>query len=143
MAGIDEKAVRILDANRNRISEAFRTIEDILRFYCENRELSYEIKNLRHNAHKIFEDMEKKYGIRLIEYRDSLNDVGRDDDYDRFGEVMGYKKIAERNFKRIAESLRVCEEICKLFDNGYFAPQFKRIRFTLYDVEKKSYIALR
>ena len=61
---------RIIDANINRVSEGIRVIEDIERFVFENREISKELRDIRHLVRKSFKNSE------LLRNRSSNTDIG-------------------------------------------------------------------
>ena len=61
---------RVIDANLNRLKEGIRVVEDIMRYRDNNKELSSQLKSLRHKA-RINETK------NLLQNRDSINDVLR------------------------------------------------------------------
>ena len=44
---------RIIDANLNRGNEALRVLEEITRFLLDNKELSEELKGMRHQLRMV------------------------------------------------------------------------------------------
>ena len=46
------KFYRIIDANINRASEGIRVLEDLARFYLEDKDLSKRLKEIRHGIRK-------------------------------------------------------------------------------------------
>ncbi|MDD5731243.1 MAG: thiamine-phosphate pyrophosphorylase [Candidatus Omnitrophica bacterium] len=129
--GID----RIIDANLNRLKEGLRVLEEICRFIIDSRELTLQFKKTRHKINAIAGRLNAQ--TELIEERASLEDVGR---------LMHHKKELERkncqdiffaNSTRVKESLRVLEEFSKLKDIR-IALEFKKIRYGIYELEKKS-----
>lgn len=121
---------RIADANLNRSREGIRVIEDIIRFKNNNENLSRQLKKLRHDISLLDGDC-----ARLINSRDSLNDVGRDFLPELEGNRKNIKSIAVSNFRRVEESLRVLEEIYKILKPKK-AGCFKKLRFRAYMLEK-------
>ena len=119
---------RVIDANINRLKEGIRVVEDIMRYRDNNKELSTQLKNLRHLA-KI-EDIQS-----LLQYRDSINDVLRPTMQSELKRV-DINSILIANFKRAEESARVLEELFKLSDAKQ-SENFKSIRYTLYNLEKE------
>ncbi len=119
---------RVIDANINRLKEGIRVVEDIMRYRNNNKELSTQLKNLRHLA-KI-EDIQS-----LLEHRDSINDVLRPTMQSELKRV-DINSILIANFKRAEESARVLEELFKLSDAKQ-SENFKSIRYTLYNLEKE------
>ena len=119
---------RVVDANLNRLKEGIRVVEDIMRYRDNNKELSSQLKSLRHKA-RIDETKE------LLQNRDSINDVLRtstESEQTRSDIV----NILTANFKRAEESARVLEEIFKLEDITQ-SETFKTIRYELYNLEKE------
>jgi len=119
---------RVIDANINRLKEGVRVVEDIMRYRDNNKELSSQLKNLRHKA-KI-QEIEK-----LLLHRDSINDVLRPTIKSELNRT-DIKSIIIANFKRAQESSRVLEELFKLHNNKY-SEGFKYIRYELYNLEKE------
>jgi len=119
---------RVVDANLNRLKEGIRVVEDIMRYRDNNKELSSQLKSLRHKA-RINETKE------LLRNRNSINDVLRTStksEQTRDNIV----NILTANFKRAEESARVLEEIFKLEDITQ-SENFKTIRYELYNLEKE------
>lgn len=119
---------RVIDANLNRLKEGIRVVEDIMRYRDNNKELSSQLKNLRHKA-KIQETKE------LLLHRDSINDVLRPTTQSELNRT-DIEGIILANFKRAEESSRVLEELFKLHDAAY-SENFKYIRYELYNLEKE------
>lgn len=119
---------RVIDANINRLKEGIRVVEDIMRYRDNNKELSLQLKNIRHLA-KI-EDIQS-----LLTHRDSINDVLRPTTKSELNRT-DLKSILIANFKRAQESARVLEELFKLSDAKQ-SESFKSIRYTLYKLEKE------
>ena len=65
------KFYRIIDANINRASEGIRVLEDLARFYLEDKDLSKRLKEIRHGIRKEVMDF-----CHLLNARDSVEDVG-------------------------------------------------------------------
>ncbi len=130
---MDKGVYRIIDANLNRVMEAIRVCEDIIRFSSNNERLTLKLKNLRHEIFNSIKTLREEHLEELVSSRD-INDVGtkstesekkRDDLVDLF--------LA--NTQRGKESLRVLEEVLKLFDQD-LSQKFKKLRFKLYEIEK-------
>lgn len=119
---------RVIDANLNRLKEGIRVVEDIMRYRDNNKELSSQLKSLRHKA-KIQETKE------LLQHRDSINDVLRPTTQSELNRT-GIESIILANFKRAEESSRVLEELFKLHNIAY-SENFKHIRYELYNLEKE------
>ena len=119
---------RVIDANLNRLREGIRVVEDIIRYKDNNKELSSQLKLLRHRA-KIKETLE------ILKERDSVNDVLRSTVKSELNRT-DISSIIIANFKRAEESARVLEELFKLYSTEY-SENFKYIRYELYRLEKE------
>jgi hypothetical protein len=119
---------RVIDANLNRLKEGIRVVEDIIRYRDNNKELSFQLKLLRHKA-KIRETLE------ILKERDSVNDVLRSTIKSELNRT-DISSIMIANFKRAEESARVLEELFKLYSTQY-SENFKYIRYELYRLEKE------
>lgn len=131
-----EKGVyRIIDANLNRVMEGVRVCEDIIRFSSDNEVLTRKLKDLRHDVFDAIKDLRMEHLEELVSSRD-LNDVGiRSSDSEKTRENLVDLFLA--NTQRGKESLRVLEEVLKLFDQD-LSQRFKKFRFKLYEIEKVS-----
>ncbi|MCX5713637.1 MAG: thiamine-phosphate pyrophosphorylase [Candidatus Omnitrophica bacterium] len=131
---IDKAVDRILDANLNRAKEGLRVCEEIARFIIENRKLTAELKGLRHalrGLSKRLFSLKEQLGPRR-----SLKDVG----FSIYAQELRRKDCPDiffANMQRVKESLRVLEEFAKL-QKPAAALGFKRLRYKLYEVERRS-----
>lgn len=137
---MDEKTARIVDANCNRVREAIRVIEDVLRFHVESSDLSALLKDERHEVRAACDAIlrENLQGLRA---RDVPGDPGRDSMTDREAARADFKEILISNFRRAEEGLRVLEEVSKLADPA-LSLRFKRSRFRVYELEKSCLLAV-
>ncbi len=127
--GID----RIIDANFNRAYEGLRVCEEIVRFILNSRVLTSALKNARHQVSLIARS--RQVFSNIIRQRKSLQDPGKE----IYGSELGrkdYRDIFFANMQRVKESIRVLEEFSKLKDINS-AIRFKRIRYRIYEIEKK------
>ncbi len=124
------RILRIIDANINRASEGIRVIEDIFRFFYNNKNISEKLKKIRHDIRV------KTKKFNLIDYRDSINDLGKETFLKE--EVLrdDIEDVIKANIKRVEESFRVLEEIFKILDLE-LSEFFKKVRFEIYTLEKK------
>jgi len=124
---------RIIDANLNRLKEGLRVIEEIARFILENKNLNTELKSLRHKVETITSNSFIRNN--LLAQRNSCGDIGR---LIKASELKRKNSadIFFANIQRIKESLRVLEEFSKL-QNTKAALQFKKLRYQVYEIEKK------
>ncbi len=129
-----ENYLRIIDANLNRSREGLRVCEEIARFALEDAKLSREFKNLRHEiSHSI-----KKFPAdleTLLSSRNSQADVGRN--VCSTTSRKNYKDVFFANIQRVKEALRVLEEFSSIF-NHQLSKVFARLRFKVYELEKKT-----
>jgi hypothetical protein len=130
---MDAGVYRIIDANLNRVMEGVRVCEDIMRFSSSNEYLTGMLKDLRHEIFQAIKDIRKEHLEEMFSSRD-VNDVGI-----RTSESEKTRKdvieLFMANAQRGKESLRVLEEVLKLFDTD-ISQQFKQFRFRLYEIEK-------
>ncbi|MFH0738685.1 MAG: thiamine-phosphate pyrophosphorylase [Candidatus Omnitrophota bacterium] len=125
---------RIIDANINRAKEGLRVCEEVARFILNSHSLTAEFKKLRHRIDYLIR--QEGFFKNFIKYRDSLNDTGRLI-YAQELKRKGCGDIFFANIQRVKESIRVLEEFSKLKDSS-LAISFKRIRYAIYELEKKT-----
>ena len=115
----------------NRLNEALKFIEDVIRFSLENKVLLIRIRKIRNEFLKIKKDISL---ADIINSRQSSYDLGRAAKFD-----IQTKKTSEdliiANLTRAKESARIIEEILKSI-NLKISNRMKEIRFQLYDLEK-------
>lgn len=128
-----DKFYRIIDANMNRGREGLRVIEDIIRFYLDDKELTSVVKLLRH---KISDTV--KNNKKLLAERNSRDDAGKEFVPFLEGKNKNINGILISNFKRVEESLRVLEEISKIILPDKTSA-YKKLRFAVYTIEKNVY----
>ena len=121
------KIYRLIDANYNRLKEALRLLEDIARFFLDNKELSYDFKALRHSLAPLYE-------LKYLKHRDIIKDVGKASTKSEF-ERSDLKALVMANFSRAQEAARVLEEAFKLED-AKKAQKLKELRYELYNLQK-------
>jgi len=130
---MESKVYRIIDVNLNRASEGLRVVEDGLRLIFEDKELSSQIKRLRHKINVLRKD--KEFNRKLLEERNTDTDPGKPVNYDLTVTGKNFEDIILMNLKRAMESVRVIEEFLKSINNQSWK-SYKEIRFALYDIEK-------
>ena len=123
---MNNKSLRLIDANLNRLKEGIRVVEDIFRYYYDNKEVSLKLKSLRHLCRI------DNY-IEVLSKRDTKNDVLRESIKSEQNRT-DLNSILIANFKRAQESARVLEEITKL-TSIEDSENFKYIRYELYNLE--------
>jgi hypothetical protein len=131
---MDKGVYRIIDANLNRVMEGIRVCEDITRFASDNNErLTLKLQDLRHEVFNAIKDLRNEHLKELVSSRD-LHDVGiRSTESEMSRDNLVDLFLA--NTQRGKESLRVLEEVLKLFDQN-LSQKFKKFRFKLYEIEK-------
>ncbi|NVJ52178.1 thiamine-phosphate pyrophosphorylase [Arcobacter sp. CECT 8983] len=122
----NNKTLRLIDANLNRLKEGIRVVEDIFRYNYDNKEISLKLKSLRHLCRV------DNY-IEVLSTRDVNNDVLRESIKSEQNR-SDLNSILIANFKRAQESSRVLEEITKL-TSIKDSENFKYIRYELYNLE--------
>ena len=125
---------RVIDANANRAREGLRVVEEISRFVLENEELTSEWKKARHRITVILSKLPVN---TLLKERNSDSDVGKKTYPREEGERANYREIALVNARRAEEGIRVLEEFSKLAASE-MGEQFKKLRFEIYSLEKKT-----
>jgi thiamine-phosphate pyrophosphorylase len=131
---ISRQALRIIDANLNRIGEGLRLLEDVARLMLNDTTLTQQLKTMRHEILKSDLPLHRQ----LLQARNSTGDVGIDI------EVKGEENKRElpitivANSRRAQESLRVLEELAKVpgITPELDPEKFKRARFDLYTIEQ-------
>ena len=126
---------RIIDANINRAKEGLRVCEEITRFMLSSASLTAKFKKIRHEINSLSRRLPVSH-LELLESRESRKDVGRHI-YANELKREGLSDIFFANLQRGKESLRVLEEFTKLCDKK-LAIGFKRIRYSLYQIEKEA-----
>lgn len=126
---------RIIDANINRTKEGLRVCEEIVRFVLNSRSLTSEFKKKRHQIDALIRSLPHSLPD-LLKERKSLKDVGKNI-YINELKRENFKDIFFANIQRVKESIRVLEEFAKLRDKN-FAVKFKKLRYEIYEIEKKA-----
>ncbi len=130
-----EKIARVIDANLNRGREGLRVVEDLVRFLLDDTELAEKLKSARHEITIIAKQLPVN-DSELLNSRDSQHDVGKDISSSSENIRTDIIQIATANIRRSQESMRVLEEISKLYD-AKISLEFKSLRYKLYELEKQ------
>ncbi|MBF0216480.1 MAG: thiamine-phosphate pyrophosphorylase [Candidatus Omnitrophica bacterium] len=131
---VDKGVYRIIDANFNRVMEGMRVCEDILRFSADDAKGTAKLKSLRHSVYSAIKKLREDHLEELVSSRDVHMDIGKKSIVSE-KKRKGLVDLFLANSQRGKESLRVLEEVLKLFD-GRLSEQFKKFRFSLYSIEK-------
>ncbi len=127
--------IRIIDANLNRSREGLRVVEDLVRFVLDDAELASQMKSARHEITMIARQLPID-DLTLLDARNSKGDVGVELNSESEDTRIDLSQIAIANIRRAEESMRVLEELSKLY-SPEIGLRFKRLRFRLYDLEKQ------
>ena len=125
---------RIVDANINRTKEGLRVCEEITRFVLNSRSSTAALKEIRHEIDIAAQGLAPK--AVLLKERASLKDVGLKI-YANELKRSNIRDVFFANIQRVKESVRVLEEFSKLV-NVDSALKFKRARYKIYEIEKKT-----
>ena len=123
---------RALDANFNRAKEALRVCEDIFRFIEDDARLTRRIKNIRH---ALTESVTTAWLKKILSAREVDSDIGRGSTKLEM-KRSNVNDVLWANLQRAKESLRVLEELLKLFDLKA-AQRLKNFRYKVYALEKE------
>ncbi|MFC1624289.1 thiamine-phosphate pyrophosphorylase [Candidatus Omnitrophota bacterium] len=133
---MDQKLFQIIDANLNRTREGLRVCEDISRFAVADKGIARSLKLTRHATTKALLFSKNPSLKRLLQARDTKGDVLKTLDFKK-GRKIDISDIFMSNIERVKESLRVLEECFKIFDENT-SRKYRRLRFNVYDAEKKA-----
>lgn len=134
MPKIDKKILRIIDANLNRAKEGLRVCEDLVRLGLDAKLMTAQLKQIRHGISFALKDLKLDL-CALLKSRDILKDVGKKT---ISPELLrkDLKDIFYANIQRVKESMRVLEEVSKIY-NEKSARALKGLRYKIYDLEKR------
>jgi len=124
--------LRIIDATANRAREGLRVLEDYVRFALDDRDLTEELKQLRH---ALAAEIARFDAADLLAARDTSGDVGTQLTTPAESSRRDLASLATANFKRVQEALRSLEEYGKTLDS-HFGAAMKQLRYRSYTVEK-------
>lgn len=138
--GERDRIARVIDANANRLREGLRVVEEIARLVLNNARLTNALKEKRHAVEDLVDQLAFSKET-LLSARDSEEDVGLDRVFDESSR-KDCEDILWANIRRSQESCRVLEEFSKLY-NEHIPVSFKKIRFSLYTLEKEIHSELK
>ncbi|UCF77770.1 MAG: thiamine-phosphate pyrophosphorylase [Candidatus Eiseniibacteriota bacterium] len=131
----EQRLLRAMDANSNRVSEGMRVLEEVVRFVLDDRHLTERLKEMRHLVRERTLQMSGSLS-NLLGSRDSNGDVGRELSTRDSLERQSASGLVAANMKRAQEGLRVLEELSASLDRES-STLFKELRFELYSMEKE------
>ncbi len=124
-------ALRIIDANFNRATEALRVLEEYCRFGLDDGHLTKCWKELRHSLAKIQSSIPAQ---DLLTSRDTAADVGTSVKTDQELTRTSIRHVARASCKRLEQALRSLEEYAKAV--GLPAREIEALRYQTYTLEK-------
>jgi thiamine-phosphate pyrophosphorylase len=124
-------ALRIIDANFNRATEALRVLEEYCRFGLDDGHLTKCWKELRHSLAKIQHSIPPQ---DLLTSRDTAADVGTSVKTDQELSRTSIRHVAQASCKRLEQALRSLEEYAKVV--GLPAREIEALRYQAYTLEK-------
>ena len=131
LSDIDQHALyRILDANYNRAAEGIRTLEEIVRFRANARDMQLELKSLRHQLAAAADLLPTE---QLLRSRSAAGDVGADHNLASEQSRTSLEDIQIAAAQRVQQALRSLEEFSKPL-HADAARAFAKIRFAAYDL---------
>ena len=125
---------RILDANFNRAREAMRVMEDGARFALNDANLCESLKSMRHALREIADRLQPAGGGWLEANRDTPGDVGTAITTPAEKTRNNLLDVVIAAGKRLSESLRVIEELCKTIDPE-LAGRVESLRYRSYSID--------
>lgn len=125
--------LRILDASANRAAEGLRVVEDYVRFVLDDRQLTAEVKRLRHMLAAAVALLGRP---ALLASRDTAGDVGVDAKESAELHRTDAQSVATASLQRAEQALRSLGEFGKLV-SGQAAAQFEAIRYATYQLESR------
>jgi thiamine-phosphate pyrophosphorylase len=123
--------LRLIDANANRALEGLRVTEDIVRFHVEDARMFRRLRMLRHAVAQAVARLPVGT-VELVRSRNSGRDLGKRAPASR---VASLERLLVMNLQRAKESLRTLEECARLVAPSQ-TPEFQRLRFRTYEVER-------
>jgi thiamine-phosphate pyrophosphorylase len=123
---------RILDAAANRAREGLRVAEDFVRFVLDDRHLTEQCKQLRHDLRALLDQIP---GEQLLAARETQADVGTTLATQSEEHRSDATEVLSANFARVQESLRSLEEFGKLID-PVWAAEIKQLRYRSYTLHR-------
>lgn len=129
------QALRLLDANLNRLAEGLRYLEDVARFLLNDGGLTARLKSLRHAL--IASDWQ--FQEQLLDSRDTPGDVGVGLGVPQTERPHDLASSVVANSRRVQEALRVIEEFSKVITlpANLSSAKLERARFQIYETEKQ------
>lgn len=128
----DIAVLRILDAAANRAAEALRVVDDYARFVLDDRFLTEQFKQLRH---ELTAAMSRIDADSLLAARETLRDVGTKISTDTEQQRKDPRAVVTANIHRAQEALRTLEEYGKVIDPA-LGSNFEALRYRSYTLHR-------
>ncbi|WP_428306387.1 thiamine phosphate synthase [Lacipirellula sp.] len=127
----DSAPIRILDASLNRAAEGLRVVEDYVRFVLDDRHLTEQFKQLRHDLAAAGSQLPlpERHAAR-----DTRSDVGTTVSTPSEATRRDAWEVCIASLERVKQSLRSLEEFSKV-SLPAVAAEFERLRYWLYTLE--------
>ncbi|HEV3338892.1 MAG TPA: thiamine phosphate synthase [Pirellulales bacterium] len=129
--------LRLIDAAANRAREGLRVVEDFVRFVWNDRHLTFQLKQLRHELARALCTLPEH---QLLAARDTQGDVGTAVSTEAERERPDVASVVTANFKRLQEALRSIEEFGKVLGGDpserALAAQVEQLRYRSYTLER-------
>ncbi|MEO1982324.1 MAG: thiamine phosphate synthase, partial [Fuerstiella sp.] len=132
---VPPRVLAIVDANLNRAREGLRVLEDFARFVHRDKDVTCELKQLRHSLVACECELRREISD-LMGHRNTTADVGTGITTAGESRRQSLTDVVVANARRIQESLRSLEEFGKLL-SPRFAMQVKQLRYASYDLEQR------
>lgn len=124
--------LRVLDAAWNRAREGLRVVEDYTRFVLDDRHLTDQLKQLRHELTAAMASIPLD---RRLAARETQADVGTRLSTPAERRRQDAAEVLTANFTRLQESLRSLEEFGKILDPE-LAARLEQIRYRTYTLHR-------
>jgi len=128
----DIAVLRVLDAAANRAAEALRVVDDYVRFVLDDRHLTEQFKNLRHD---LATAMSRLPVDSLLAARETLRDVGVEITTTTEQQRHDLNAVVTANIHRAQQALRTLEEYGKLLDPALGAA-IETLRYRSYTLHR-------
>jgi len=126
------RLLRVVDAASNRGREGLRVVEDYARFVLDDRHLTEQLKQLRHQMASLISRIPMSDRLAA---RETQADVGTDVATASERRREDTASVLAANFTRLQESLRSLEEFSKVLDAD-LAAEFERLRYRTYTLQR-------
>ncbi|NQU21125.1 MAG: thiamine phosphate synthase [Candidatus Nealsonbacteria bacterium] len=124
--------LRVLDAAANRAGEGLRAVEDFVRFVLDDRHLTRQCKQLRHDLTAAVAQIPHEHRLAA---RQTQADVGTALDTPSEHCRATPDDVLVANLTRLQEALRTLEEFGKLLDPK-MAAEIKQLRYRSYTLQR-------